>query len=195
MDKLRIAVTGLSGSGKTVFLTSLINHLLEGNEESLTVFKDEGAGFSAKKARPKSGTSRFPYSTYLEAYRGKDPRWPKHTSDISEFHIHLRLRRGKKRRKLRLELVDYPGERLLDLPLLDKSYEDWSDETIVFARTGMRKQLSKPWLKACAKPIRLAIPLEKVPTGRFAIPVSPTISSSASIRAFRTPLGRANILP
>ena len=33
-------------------------------------------------------------------------------------------------RELTLDIVDYPGEWLLDLPLLDKSYEQWSAETI-----------------------------------------------------------------
>ena len=37
-------------------------------------------------------------------------------------------------RTLTLDIVDYPGEWLLDLPLLDKSYEQWSAETLAHLR-------------------------------------------------------------
>lgn len=33
-------------------------------------------------------------------------------------------------RVLHLDIVDYPGEWLLDLALLDKSYDDWSEATL-----------------------------------------------------------------
>ena len=50
-------------------------------------------------------------------------------------------------------------------------------------------------MSACARPILLAIPFEKVPTGLFAAAFKPTISSRASMRIFRTPAGSANNLP
>src|SRR5690606_17758029 len=37
-------------------------------------------------------------------------------------------------RSLTLDIVDYPGEWLLDLPLLGKSYEHWSAETLAHLR-------------------------------------------------------------
>ena len=37
----------LKKAGKTVFLTSLINHLLEGNEDTFQAFNDEAVTFSA----------------------------------------------------------------------------------------------------------------------------------------------------
>src|SRR5690606_28517951 len=37
-------------------------------------------------------------------------------------------------RTLTLDIVDYPGEWLLDLPLLDRSYEEWSAETLTHLR-------------------------------------------------------------
>ena len=36
-------------------------------------------------------------------------------------------------RTLTLDIVDYPGEWLLDLPLLGKSYEQWSAESLAQA--------------------------------------------------------------
>ncbi len=41
-------------------------------------------------------------------------------------------------RTVHLDVVDYPGEWLLDLPLLDKSYADWSAEALAAARSPAR---------------------------------------------------------
>ena len=38
--------------------------------------------------------------------------------------------------ELRLEILDYPGEWLLDLPLLRQSYREWSHATLDLARRG-----------------------------------------------------------
>ena len=48
MSHLRIAVTGLKGSGKTVFLTSLLNNLLRGTAESFPAFRKRGVLFAAE---------------------------------------------------------------------------------------------------------------------------------------------------
>src|SRR6185437_15432777 len=39
----------------------------------------------------------------------------------------------------------YPGEWLLDLPLLNKSYEQWSAESLALSREGPRKELAASW--------------------------------------------------
>ena len=49
---------------------------------------------------------------------------------------------------LALDLVDYPGEWLLDLPLLDKTYAEWSRETLAASRTPARAPLSAEWRAA-----------------------------------------------
>jgi predicted YcjX-like family ATPase len=48
-------------------------------------------------------------------------------------------------RTLTLDIVDYPGEWLLDLPLLNKSYEQWSAESLALSREGPRAALAAPW--------------------------------------------------
>jgi predicted YcjX-like family ATPase len=48
-------------------------------------------------------------------------------------------------RTLTLDLIDYPGEWLLDLPLLNKSYEDWSAESVALSREHPRAQLAGAW--------------------------------------------------
>ena len=53
-------------------------------------------------------------------------------------------------RTLTLDIVDYPGEWLLDLPLLDKSYEQWSAETLAHLRRTTRPPLPRPFLEQLA---------------------------------------------
>ena len=48
-------------------------------------------------------------------------------------------------RALTLDIVDYPGEWLLDLPLLNKSYEQWSAESLALSREGPRAKLAADW--------------------------------------------------
>ena len=49
-------------------------------------------------------------------------------------------------RTLTLDIVDYPGEWLLDLPLLNKSYEQWSRESLALSRgSGRAHALAAPW--------------------------------------------------
>jgi hypothetical protein len=54
---------------------------------------------------------------------------------------------GLQSRVLRLDIVDYPGEWLVDLPLLGQSFEDWSAEMIALASHGSRAGLAKDWLE------------------------------------------------
>ena len=57
----------------------------------------------------------------------EERRWPNSTVDISELRLVIDYQRQNGAdRTLTLDIVDYPGEWLLDLPLLNKSYEQWS---------------------------------------------------------------------
>jgi predicted YcjX-like family ATPase len=152
MRTVRVAVTGLRQAGKTVFLTSLINHLLEGSEETLEAFQDEAVTFSARRLPLAAHARTFPYYAYLEALRHERPAWPERTYDVSEFRLELTLRNLKKRRTrvLALELVDCPGERLLDMPMLRRDYAAWSDEVVREAAGAPKDEMSADWLTRCA---------------------------------------------
>ena len=52
---------------------------------------------------------------------------------------------GARAQSLNLDIVDYPGEWLLDLALLDKSYDEWSRETIAAARAKSRAPVACQW--------------------------------------------------
>ena len=48
-------------------------------------------------------------------------------------------------RKLTLDIVDYPGEWLLDLPLLTKSYETWAARSLRLSRQRSGADLAADW--------------------------------------------------
>ena len=72
---------------------------------------------------------------------GRLPDWPERTSDLSEIGIEVRFAPANTAGRLLSEItgnpasltiriVDYPGEWLLDLPLLGQSYAEWSRATL-----------------------------------------------------------------
>jgi predicted YcjX-like family ATPase len=54
-------------------------------------------------------------------------------------------RRLAEHRSLILEIIDYPGEWLLDLPLLEQSYAAWSAQVLAAAEQAPRAELAKDW--------------------------------------------------
>src|SRR6056297_1317568 len=134
---LRLGVTGLSRAGKTVFITSLVANLMDRGRMPQLVAQGEGRILSAfLQPQPDDTLPRFDYETHLAALTAKEPHWPDSTRAISELRLSLRVRPSgllaglQGPRTVHLDIVDYPGEWLLDLALLDKSYEGWSAEVL-----------------------------------------------------------------
>ena len=132
---LRLGVTGLSRSGKTVFITGLVANLLNrGRMPQLTA----APRIEAVHLQPQPDITlpRFDYEGHLAAMTGDDPRWPASTRAISELRLSFRLAPSglfsalSGPRTLHLDIVDYPGEWLLDLALIGKSYAEWSEATL-----------------------------------------------------------------
>ncbi len=132
---VRLGVTGLSRAGKTVFITSLIANLMDrGRMPALTGGSHVQAAFL--QPQPDDTIPRFDYETMLAALTGPTPHWPEGTRTISELRLSFRIQptgilgtlRGP--RTLHLDIVDYPGEWLLDLGLLNLSFKDWSRATL-----------------------------------------------------------------
>ena len=158
--QLRLAVTGLSRSGKTAFLTSLVNQLrhagLEARLDLMPVAR-EGRLLGARRvSQPDLGVPRFPYDQAMAALDGEPPRWPEPTRGISELRLSIRYRparRGLLRgetAEFNLDLFDYPGEWLLDLPLLEHDYLSWS--RAMLAGTGQqRRALLAEWSRVAAE--------------------------------------------
>src|ERR1700759_4415548 len=94
--------------------------------------------------QPDDSVPRFDYENHLRTLV-EERRWPNSTVDISELRLVIEYQRQNgAARPLTLDIVDYPGEWLLDLPLLNKTYEQWSTESLALSREGTRKQLAAP---------------------------------------------------
>lgn len=134
---LRLGVTGLARAGKTVFITSLVANLLNrGRMLQLEAARQGRIDSAYLQPQPDDTVPRFAYEDHLAALTGPDPHWPASTRAVSELRLSLTLRPAgllsgfQGPRRLHLDIVDYPGEWLLDLALLDKSYAQWSQEVL-----------------------------------------------------------------
>ena len=133
---IRLGVTGLSRAGKTVFITNLVANLLErGRMPQLSARSRIEAVYL--QPQPDMTLPRFAFEDHLAALTGDNPRWPQSTRAVSELRLSFRVRGAgffgglTGPRVLHVDIVDYPGEWLLDLALLDKSYEDWAEGVLV----------------------------------------------------------------
>ncbi|MDO6728836.1 YcjX family protein [Marinovum sp. 2_MG-2023] len=134
---IRLGVTGLARSGKTVFITSLVANLMDRGRMSGVVAASEGRVLAAYlQPQPDNTVPRFDYETHLGDLTSRSPKWPDSTRAVSELRLSLKVQPGgflaglQGPRVIHLDIVDYPGEWLLDLALLDKSFAEWSIETL-----------------------------------------------------------------
>ena len=151
---IRLGVTGLSRAGKTVFITSLVHNLLHG--ASLPLFNASATGRIKRvylEPQPDDDLPRFAFEDHVKALTGPDRHWPKSTRRLSQLRLtieyvpHGIYARNVHGGKLHIDIIDYPGEWLLDLPLLSMSYEAWSHTALDAATRPPRQRLSGKWLK------------------------------------------------
>jgi predicted YcjX-like family ATPase len=140
---LRLGVTGLSRAGKTIFITALVHNLLTGGRLPGFGPLTEGRFIGGRLAEsPDASIPRFAYEQHLEALTGKTPHWPESTRRISQLRIILKFQSQQwwagwaGPSTLNLDIVDYPGEWLLDLPLLSLGYAEWSAQALARAAEG-----------------------------------------------------------
>jgi predicted YcjX-like family ATPase len=143
---VRLGVTGLSRAGKTVFITALIHGLTRGGR--FPVFEPFATGRIARarlEPQPDDAVPRFDYESHVRTLID-ERRWPNSTVDISELRLVIDYQRQNGAdRTLTLDIVDYPGEWLLDLPLLTRSFEQWSEESLALSRERPRGTLAAQW--------------------------------------------------
>lgn len=132
-EVVRLGVTGLARAGKTVFITALVANLLD--RARMAGFRAEASGrirAAFLQPQPDDTVPRFDYEAHLAALTGPAPHWPDSTRAISELRLSLRLDPGglfgfaRGPRTLHVDIVDYPGEWLLDLGLMDQDFAAWS---------------------------------------------------------------------
>tara|TARA_Y100001956_G_scaffold73985_1_gene80692 strand:+ start:275 stop:1678 length:1404 start_codon:yes stop_codon:yes gene_type:complete len=154
---VKLAVTGLSGSGKTAFITALVKHLTtQTNKQNLPFFdvvKDDR--LIAAKQVPQSALDipTFDYPSAINCLLNSEPNWPESTKRINTLTIAIRYetKHGLKQHvspqsTLYLELIDYPGEWLIDLPMLEQDYASWSESMLSLLEKPEYSEYAQPFL-------------------------------------------------
>ena len=165
-SKITIGVTGFSRAGKTVFIAALAQALLTADAWSqrrgqgpLSQFGPfERGQFRCARIRNdiNSHLPQFPFRTVRNSLTGRDTKWPDPTEGISRLVLDLDYRSHSwfmrnSNNRIQLELVDYPGEWLVDLPMIGQEYAEWSDSVLQKAREGLRRALGVPYLEEVTK--------------------------------------------
>ena len=129
---LRIVLVGSRYSGKSVFLTSLASQLRDHDEKRCPL-----NGWSVIAEDCIDGTRKegdFQSFKYSEARRMlSNGEWPEKTADCSIWRQHVVLKKVLKKsdagktvkKRIYLEVMDLPGERVSDLPMIGRSYREW----------------------------------------------------------------------
>lgn len=152
---LRVGVTGLSGAGKTVFITAFVSSLMSRGRMRLLKAEADGRVLAAMlRPQPDPELPRFAFEEHVSALTGTPPRWPVSTRQISQLRLSMKVRPAglfsmvTGTRTVHLDIVDYPGEWLLDLPLLDIDYAEWSESALDAAGSPARKAQGGAYLAA-----------------------------------------------
>ncbi len=150
---LRLAVTGLRRSGKTVLITTMVHHLLDAHDLPFLQAAHEGRYLGARLV----GTDRrtaFPFDRFHADLSASPPHWPKATDRLATLQLEIAyrttslvLRQVSPIQHLTVDIIDYPGEWLLDLPLLEESFESFSAQALELAGQPLRAAAARPWLE------------------------------------------------
>ena len=150
--QVRLGVTGLSRAGKTVFITALVHALLK--QARLPVFETQSEGRILRaylEPQPNDDLPRFAYEKHLEALTGEHRHWPESTRQISQLRLTIEyapesfFARNFSSGRLHIDIIDYPGEWLLDLPLMHQTYAQWSAGVVAQSRVAPHHTLAKDW--------------------------------------------------
>lgn len=155
---VQLAITGLSRSGKTVAATSIVHNLLRAVEHPellpfLSAASERRLIGARLVERADLHLPSFPYRQSLALLTGEPPVWPESTDRINRSRLALRFRPAsglarlaQDRISLHLDIVDYPGEWLLDLPMLAQSFEEWSRDVFERLALAPRDGLSRDFV-------------------------------------------------
>ena len=154
---VRLGVTGLSRAGKTVFITALVHALLKGGR--FPAFEALSGGRITRcylEPQPDDSLPRFAFEQHLKALSGDGRHWPESTSRISQLRVTAEyeprglIARNLGSGRLHIDIVDYPGEWLLDLPLMRMGYAEWSAATVTASRLSPRLSHAGEWHRLLA---------------------------------------------
>jgi predicted YcjX-like family ATPase len=153
---IRLGVTGLSRAGKTVFISSLVHNLVRGGR--LPLFEAQKSGRISRallEHQPDDAVPRFQYEDHVDALVNSRI-WPESTRAISQLRLTIEYESASawnrvfSAGRLSVDIVDYPGEWLLDLPLLGKDYRTFAGEAVDLSALPVRADLAQEWRSVAA---------------------------------------------
>ena len=130
MVSRNVGLIGLHASGKTTLLTSLIAQLKNHNPARFPIGRDGKARITEFETPPiedADGWSSFRYQRYLSQLSERQ-RWPEKTTDREKFVCQFRHSDDRLGKRM-IEFYDIPGERFVDMAMIDRSYKVWSADT------------------------------------------------------------------
>ncbi len=146
---LRLGVTGLSRAGKTLFVSSLAANLLRrGRMKGLTAEGEGRIEAVMLSPQPDLDAPRFELERHLSDLYADPPLWPESTRSISQLRLSIRYRPTGLIAQmtgdafLHLDIVDYPGEWLLDIALPPLSFAEWARQSL--ERASERAEATAP---------------------------------------------------
>ena len=149
---LRLGVTGLARSGKTIFISSSLHNIIHGGRlPRFDAHANGRIGSAEISPQPDNLIPRFRYEDHIADLTDKRV-WPSSTSRTSQVRLSLRyqstdaIKRTLKSDRLALDIVDYPGEWLLDLTLMDLDYRTWSSRSFDQAKKPLYRTHASEWL-------------------------------------------------
>ena len=147
----RVGVVGLYNAGKTVLLTSLINHLQDHDPDRFTLGGRDTRIRKFAVLPPDPGWEAFNYAGCRDALV-HGGRWPGKTRDRSQFVCKFE-RSDWTFSDCLLKLYDLPGERIADAAMLGRDLTGWSEHILtLIANDAGYRQCCQPFLAEIAKP-------------------------------------------
>lgn len=147
----RIGVVGMYNAGKTVLLTSLVNHLQDHDPDR---FRLGAPGTTVRKFAalpPDPGWAPFNYTGYRDSLVNYG-RWPEKTKDRAQYACRFE-RSDWTFGDCLLKLYDLPGERVADAAMLGRDFAAWSERVLgQFVNDTAYRTCCAPFLDALQRP-------------------------------------------